>query len=40
METKPLMMPQGSTRKKGTGLVEPGSRTVLSNQSHRNLATD
>jgi len=26
--------------KRGTGLVEPGSRTVLLNQSHRNLATD
>jgi hypothetical protein len=25
---------------KVTGLVEPGSRTVLSNQNHRNQATD
>jgi hypothetical protein len=38
METKPLLMPHGSTRKKKvTGLVEPGSRTVLSKRIHRKL---
>jgi hypothetical protein len=38
METKPLLMPYGSTRKKKvTGLVEPGSRTVLFKRIHRKL---
>jgi hypothetical protein len=38
METKPLLMPHGSTRKKKvTSLVEPGSRTVLFRRIHRKL---
>jgi hypothetical protein len=38
METKPLLIPYGSTRKKKvTGLVEPGSRTVLFERIHRKL---
>jgi len=36
METKRLLMPYGNTRKKKvTGLVEPGSRTVLIKRNRR-----